>query len=330
MNEKDELSLGDFQEAKIALCRETYPDQLNVTYTRGFVSSQALSINLRPCPNCCHQKTVGSLNFKPTASNASEALLWMGFEARAAILRVLDKAVADKSAEVRVVAYDLNEPEVVTRLEKLGSRLKVIIDDDGSHGQKNSNENEAEGRLRASAGNQNVKRQHMGKLQHNKFIAVGGVTKLAVCGSTNFSWRGFYVQSNNAVVFQGQPTLDLFLEAFDSYWKFGKPVDFGKAPSREMAEHRVEEHRRKNCVFRLIPLPMLSSNRSLMISANPQLLPCYTRWPFFTRLPAQSKTPSRRSRKPKTDLSMAYRIAKLAALFSRSRMEISPLFSHPR
>ena len=231
MNEKDELSFGDFQEASLELRRETYPDQLNVAYTRGFISSQAFVDRFKTVSKLLPPKTAGSLDFEPTASNADEALPWMGFEARAAILGVLDQAVEDKSAEVRVVAYDLNEPEIVSRLEKLGSRLKVIIDDEGSHGEKNSNENEAETRLKTSAGSENVKRQCMGKLQHNKFIAVSGKAKLAVCGSTNFSWRAFYVQSNNAVVFQGKPTVDLFLEAFDNYWKFDKPADFGKTPS---------------------------------------------------------------------------------------------------
>ena len=41
MNFFDELSYGDFQEAAIELRRETYPEQLNVTFTRGFVVSQA-------------------------------------------------------------------------------------------------------------------------------------------------------------------------------------------------------------------------------------------------------------------------------------------------
>ena len=52
------------------------------------------------------------LNFKPTHPDAKEALAWMGFEAREAILEVLDEAIKDK-AEVRVVAYDLNEPDMV-------------------------------------------------------------------------------------------------------------------------------------------------------------------------------------------------------------------------
>src|SRR5580658_2829332 len=41
MNQQDQLSYGDTQEAKIQLNRQTYPDQLNVAFTRGFVSSQA-------------------------------------------------------------------------------------------------------------------------------------------------------------------------------------------------------------------------------------------------------------------------------------------------
>ncbi len=41
MDEEDRLSQGEPQEAGIELRRETYPGQVNVTFTRGFVSSQA-------------------------------------------------------------------------------------------------------------------------------------------------------------------------------------------------------------------------------------------------------------------------------------------------
>jgi hypothetical protein len=41
MNAADELSYGEAQEAGLELRRETYPRKLNVTFTRGFVSSQA-------------------------------------------------------------------------------------------------------------------------------------------------------------------------------------------------------------------------------------------------------------------------------------------------
>ena len=58
-------------------------------------------------------KADDGLTFVPTHPKAEEALAWMGFEAREAILEVLDQAIADRRREVRVVAYDLNEPDVV-------------------------------------------------------------------------------------------------------------------------------------------------------------------------------------------------------------------------
>src|SRR5438132_5090289 len=208
MNAKDELSYGQSQQASIELRRETYPGKLNVTFTRGFVSSQAFVDQYESkgdISTLLPDNADAGLTFKPTHPLADEALAWMGFEARQAILDLLDEAIADPKAQVRVVAYDLNEPEVVTRLEKLGAKVKLIIDDDGSHGQKGSAETQSQTRVAASAGTANVKRQHMGQLQHNKTIVVDGPkAQGVVCGSTNFSWRGFFVQSNNAMVLQGK------------------------------------------------------------------------------------------------------------------------------
>jgi phosphatidylserine/phosphatidylglycerophosphate/cardiolipin synthase-like enzyme len=98
-------------------------------------------------------------------------------------------------------------------------RLKIIIDDSATHGQTKSAETQAARKLAASAGTANVKRQHLRKLQHNKTIVVDGPTvKKVVCGSTNFSWRGFFVQSNNAMVLEGATAVKLFLAAFENYW----------------------------------------------------------------------------------------------------------------
>jgi hypothetical protein len=230
--DENKLSYGDVQEAKIELRRETYPGQLNVAYTRGFVSSQAFVEHYKSVKEMLPAKSKDGLDFVPTNPQATQALAWMGFEAREAILDVLDKGLADSQAQIRVVAYDLNLPEVVSRLEKLGSRMKIIIDDSGDHGKKGSPENEAAKRLMESAGTQNVKRQHMADLQHNKFIAVDGPNQqLAVCGSTNFSWRAFFVQNNNAVVVQGKTAVQLFLTAFDNYWANDTAAGFGKTAS---------------------------------------------------------------------------------------------------
>jgi phosphatidylserine/phosphatidylglycerophosphate/cardiolipin synthase-like enzyme len=240
MNSAGELSYGQPHEVAIELRRETYPRQLNVAFTRGFVSSQAFVDRFEssgPISTLLPAKADDGLKFKPTHPKTADALAWMGFEARHAILELLDQAIADKQAQVRVVAYDLSERDVVSRLEKLGHRLKIIVDDDGPHGKAGSGETQAEKRLRASAGNDNVKRQHMGKLQHNKTIVVDGPKlRAAVCGSTNFSWRGFFVQANNAVVVRGKPAVKHFLAAFEAYWEHDDVAGFSKTDSAGLTD----------------------------------------------------------------------------------------------
>jgi hypothetical protein len=221
MDAEDRLSQGEPQEAAIELRRETYPGQLNVTFTRGFVSSQAFVDRydkFGPIKTLLPANANQGLKFKPTHPKAKEALAWMGFEARETILDTLDQAIKDK-ADARVIAYDLSEPEVVGRLEKIGKRLKIIIDDSKDHGAANSGETQAAKRLAKSAGKANVKRQHMKSLQHNKSIMVNGPTvKKVVFGSTNLSWRGLYVQANNALVVEGAKPVKLAFTAFDNYF----------------------------------------------------------------------------------------------------------------
>ncbi len=239
MNDQDELSYGEEQKAAIELQRETYPGKLNIAFTRGFVSSQAFVDKYESqgsLTTLLPAQASDGLTFVPTHPKAAEALEWMGFEARNAILKTLDQALADPQAQVRVVAYDLSEPDVVSRLEQLGARLKIIIDNEGDHGDALSGETQAEQRLVISAGRNNVKRQHMGNLQHNKTIVVDAPSvQVAICGSTNYSWRGFFVQSNNAMVLQGETAVKAFLAAFEAYWAHDGAAGFGKTTPAHMA-----------------------------------------------------------------------------------------------
>lgn len=222
MDDKGVISYGDFQEAGIDLAAETYPDEMNICFTRGFVSSQAFvdRFGTNGGVGTILPKTANAgLTFKPTDPNEEAALSWMGFKARSAILSTLDAGIADMTAQVRVAAYDFNDPEIVSRLEQVGDRLKIIIDDSGSHKPATSAESQAAATLTTSAGEANVQRQHMGDLQHNKSIIVNGEkTKSAIGGSTNFSWRGLYIQNNNTVVLQGENAVKIFNDAFDNLW----------------------------------------------------------------------------------------------------------------
>jgi phosphatidylserine/phosphatidylglycerophosphate/cardiolipin synthase-like enzyme len=238
MNAEDVLIEGEEQSVDIELRRETFPGQLNVAFTRGFVSSQAFVDRFAANGSVSAllpSEADEGLRFVPTHPDAQAALAWMGFEARHAILEVLDQAAEHPDAEVLVVAYDLSEPGMVTRLEKLGPRLRIVIDDSAEHGREGSGETQAADRLTATAGEGNVHRQHMGGLQHNKTIVVRGAgLHKVVCGSTNFSWRGFYVQNNNAVVLDGEAATRPFVAAFEQYWASDSPDAFGKSPAAEL------------------------------------------------------------------------------------------------
>jgi hypothetical protein len=240
MDEDGNLSGGVPQEAKLEFLRETYPGELNVTFTRGFVLSQAF-VNRFEDDGPIEDLIAGSeddpLTFVPTHPDAGVALPWMGFEARHAILDTLQVAIDDPEAEVSVVAFDLNEPFIVSRLQQLGSRLRIIIDDSTStkngvtkgHGTPDSPESLVAATL------PNAERQHLGGLQHNKTIVVQSPkpeNNLVVCGSTNYSWRGIFVQNNNAVVLHGEHTAAMFRAAFDSYWDH--PASFRQSPSAQL------------------------------------------------------------------------------------------------
>lgn len=224
------LSYGEAQEVKIELIADTYPGKMNVAFTRGFVSSKAFVNKYGGdggVGSILPAKADEGLDFKPKDPELEEkALAWMGFEARQVLLSAIDAAIKDTTAEVRMLAYDFNDPEIVLRLQKLGKRVKVIIDDSNSHDGVEDAESKAADMLRKTAGKDNVQRQHMGGLQHNKVLIVDGQkTKIAIGGSTNFSWRGLYVQNNNLVALQGAQPVEVFKTAFDNYWTHPNDTD---------------------------------------------------------------------------------------------------------
>jgi len=214
------LSYGDQQEASIQLGSDTYPGEMNIAFTRGFVASQKFVDDFGAnggVGTIIPQTADAGLTFKPTDPKAAAAMDWMGFEAREVIIDALNQAVADTTAQVRVTAYDFNEPEIVNKLVALGNRLQIIIDDSGTHGRPNSPESTAAGMLTTSGAQ--VQRQHMGALQHNKTLAINGNNvQLVIGGSTNFSWRGFFVQNNNAVLLYGPQVAKIWFDQFQNLW----------------------------------------------------------------------------------------------------------------
>src|SRR5262249_50957642 len=139
---------------------------------------------------------------------------------------------------------------------------------------KTSGESQAAAKLMKSAGKGNVKRQHMKNLQHNKMIVVDGPkVKKAVGGSTNFSWRGFFVQANNALIVQGKDAIKPFAAAFDNYWNNEKTFD--SCPSAEVCDLKLKgidakvtysPHGAKNALLKKIADDINKTTSSLFFS----------------------------------------------------------------
>lgn len=219
MQPDGQLTSGPSVDNAISLAPETIEGFLNVGFTRGFASSQAYADNFNneagilPPPGAPGADSL-THDMAPFEMNYA----WLGFEARRLIVQLLAEAEADPALTVDALIYEMREPDILRRLERIGTRVRAIIDDHDEQGEPGSAESIATGRL-AAAGAQ-VKRLHFGRQQHNKVLLVkrNGQPVRVLTGSTNFSLRGLYIQANNALLFEDDGVAAKFAELFDAYW----------------------------------------------------------------------------------------------------------------
>jgi phosphatidylserine/phosphatidylglycerophosphate/cardiolipin synthase-like enzyme len=223
---------GTAIELDISLDPVTYDGFLDVGFTRNFASSQAYKERFGNNPDIIPAKAADGLDFqKLTDPQFKDVYRWLGFEAHDLLFAFLDEALTDPTVTLDVFAYDLNEPDIVERLERFGPRLRAVIDDSSpEHKTAHSAESKAAARLKASAGAARVRRTHFGSLQHNKvFIAKkNGTADRVLFGSTNFTFRGLYIQANNLVVCRVPDAAALFGQYFEA--TFANPAGHAKSP----------------------------------------------------------------------------------------------------
>ena len=103
-----------------------------------------------------------------------------------------------------------------------------------------------------------------------------GKKEKVVCGSTNFSWRGFYVQANNAVVLQGKKAVDLYSAAFENYWSLD-PHNFGTTDSAKWADLGLPDvraqvafspHSSANALLQMLANDIAATKSSLLLFAR--------------------------------------------------------------
>jgi hypothetical protein len=214
-----DLQPGPSTSVKVQLLDDGCPG-FSLGFTRGYVSSQAYASRFH---NAKLTPTPQTIDY-PTA-DYEERYSWLGFHARGLIFELLKEVAGDPDLTIDVFAYDFNEPDIIRALQQFGARVRLFLDNSGSHIAKGSSgrpplEVAAKTLLEQTAGADHVKTGHFSRFSHSKVMIVrrAGTPVKVLAGSANFSVRGLYVQSNNVFVFDDPQIAGLYGQALDQAW----------------------------------------------------------------------------------------------------------------
>lgn len=206
------LSKGLSASLTFEMAPEKFKD-FDIGFTRGYLSSQAYADRFKNA----QIRPPGKKTLDFDTAEFEKRYEWLGFRARKLIFDFLNVALKDKASTVDVFVYDIDEPDIVAALEKLGKRLRIFLDNASLHTKPGALEPQVVKRLIKSAGKDHVKIGHFRRFAHNKvFIQKkNGKPIKVLTGSANFSVRGLYVQANNVLVFSDPHVAGLYEEAFN-------------------------------------------------------------------------------------------------------------------
>jgi hypothetical protein len=205
---------------------------LELGFTRGFTQSQAfvrhfgLKALIKPGGGDLLFDTgqESGTNAQGEKFTFQDEYEWLGFTARSKIFDLLNEVLQKPNLSVDVFAYDLNEPDVIGIMLKLGKqkRLRIILDNASLHHnvKKPKPEDQFEKLFVKAAGKTQIKRGRFGNFAHDKVFIVSnksGPLKV-LTGSTNFSVTGLYVNSNHVIVFNDPVVAKTYSDVFEESW----------------------------------------------------------------------------------------------------------------
>jgi phosphatidylserine/phosphatidylglycerophosphate/cardiolipin synthase-like enzyme len=195
-------------------------------FTRGYIASQAYADKF-------HNKDI-----RPTGPKTADfdtapfkaQYQWLGADAYQQLFAFIADCEKDSSCRVDVFAYDLDEPDVIAAICRIGKqgRLRAILDNAPLHAKQDKKTGQFPIEVKAAqmiieaCGAAQVKQGHFNRFQHNKvFIKLdaNGKAQRVLFGSMNFSVRGIYVQANNIIVVDDPGVAGMFATAFDVAFK---------------------------------------------------------------------------------------------------------------
>jgi phosphatidylserine/phosphatidylglycerophosphate/cardiolipin synthase-like enzyme len=228
------LKKGVSGEISFEMTPEKFED-FEMGFTRGYLSSQAYVEKFDKAP--IRPKGKKTIDFD--TSKFMKQYEWLGFHARKMIFNFLQEALQDQTITLDVFTYDLDEPDIVRNLEKLGKRLRIFLDNASLHTGPNAIEPKAKKILTQSAGADRVKVGHFMRFAHNKVMIQkkNGKPVKVLTGSANFSIRGLYVQANNILLFDDPNVASLYEKAFDQTFNDPSATQSGFAKSEIASQY---------------------------------------------------------------------------------------------
>jgi phosphatidylserine/phosphatidylglycerophosphate/cardiolipin synthase-like enzyme len=201
-------------------------------FNRGFVISQFVSRYLDDTyPGVDRLGALAKFKADISAHVDNDIRRYLSGEVRTSLLALLDEVQAGNQ-EIYAALFELNDPELVARLVRLGPRAHIVLANGSVQVKKNNDgkatETTAEARKRDE--NKDARKQLIdagadveakdrfvspGALAHNKFLVVvdkSGKPKRAWTGSTNWTTTGLCTQLNNALLVDDAGVAAAYLE----------------------------------------------------------------------------------------------------------------------
>jgi hypothetical protein len=211
---------------------------VSIGFTRGYMQSEAFARHfgkdapLQPSGRPFLYDTAQKAAVGPAGQGFTFAdeYAWMGASARALIFSVLNGVLHDRTLQLDVFAYDLDEPDIMRILLQLAAegRARIILDDAALHhagaGRAHKTlpaEDQFEQAFRKRARKPaQIVRGSFGRYSHDKVLIVsrGGVATQVLTGSTNFSVTGLYVNANHVLLFDDPHVAGVYAQVFEQSW----------------------------------------------------------------------------------------------------------------
>ena len=187
--------------------------ELSAFFNRGLISTQRVSraFDGHPNPDALRQMISDPSN--PLRASLSGDMV-------EALTGFVDRARS--SGTIHAALYELNDEELIRKLEGLGPRLKIVLSNsvvkDEETGEEADANRAARERLAKSTNGEALDRtMPEGHIGHNKFLVhvdQGGNPLAVLLGSTNWTSTGLCAQTNNTIIVEDPRLARRYLD----YW----------------------------------------------------------------------------------------------------------------